>query len=115
MTSRRQFVRIGFAGAVVAFGAPFGQLAFRPPITSLYKVVFDTRFPISVGFARKWASRGIPTHGITGDITALWYHDLYFRWKHGPAAIAGMTTRESLFCLDLLARDAGLRVTGRSS
>lgn len=43
-------------------------------------------------------------------LAALWYHDLYFRWRRGPAAIAGMTGEDSLFCLDLLARDAGLRV-----
>jgi hypothetical protein len=57
--------------------------------------------------------RGIPIHGIRGDITALWYHDLYFHWRNEPTPIAGITTSESLFCLELLARDAGLRVTSR--
>jgi hypothetical protein len=92
---------------------PFGLRTLLRWTTPLYKVVFDERFPSSVAFGDEWASHGIQTHAINGDVTALWYHDLYFRWKKGPAAIAGMTTRESLFCLDLLARDAGLRLIGR--
>ena len=48
-----------------------------------------------------------------GDITALWFHDLDLRWKRGPAAIAGMTDANALFCLDLLARDKGMHVASR--
>src|SRR5262245_7559240 len=114
MVSRRAFLEIG------AMGAVFLPVAFISPLPSapetaapLYKAIFDERFPASVAFARDLNRRGVPVHGIRGDITALWYHDLYFQWKKGPAPIDGVTTSESLFCLELVARDAGLRVTRR--
>jgi hypothetical protein len=112
MTSRRDVLRIGVAGAVLL---PFDWLEAwwaraRDP---LYKFIFDERFPTSVALARDVNGRGIRIHGIRGDVTALWYSDLYFRWKDGPAPIAGITTKDSLFCLELLARDASLRVTDR--
>ncbi len=121
MTSRREFLQIGLMGAALVPVATVGGRRLRPEATfdgpaapaPLYKMIFDERFPASVAFAQDASRRGIPVHGIRGDITALWYHDLYFQWKDYPAPLAGMTTNESLFCLEMLARDAGLRVTAR--
>src|SRR2546425_12044448 len=113
MTNRREFLQIGLAGAAIVPLAAFGRPAYAPAASPLYKAIFDERFPASIAFALELNRRGIPIHGIRGDITALWYHDLYFQWRGGPVAIAGMTTNESLFCLEVLGRDAGLRVTDR--
>ena len=84
----------------------------RPLVATspLYKVIFDERFPASVAFANQAQRQGLPVHAIRGDITSLWFHDLDLRWKQGPAAIAGLTDPNALFCLDLLARDKGMRV-----
>jgi len=76
----------------------------------IHKVVVDNRFPVSSEFATAIQRFGFPTHEIHGDVSWLWYHDLHTQWRRGPAAIAGLTTKESLFCLDLLARDQGMRV-----
>jgi hypothetical protein len=76
--------------------------------------VVDSRYPASMAAGRETAREGIPVKLIAGDVTALWYYDLYFRWKRGPAVIAGMTGADALFCLDVLARDAGLRVLART-
>jgi len=110
--TRREFVQIGLAAAAFASVSPAAGFAAEMDLTSkdLYKFVFDLRFPASVAAAREAARAGVPTHGIHGGVTELWYHDLYFAWKKGPAAIAGMTRKDSLFCLELLARDAGLRL-----
>ncbi|PWT83754.1 MAG: hypothetical protein C5B57_06275 [Blastocatellia bacterium] len=121
MTSRRDVLRIAVAGAVLLplasakESAPARRDSLDTPanLDDAYKVIFDERFPASVAFALDVKRRGIPIHGIRGDITALWYHDLYFHWRNDPTPIAGITTTESLFCLELLARDAGLRVTSR--
>src|SRR5262249_31587202 len=80
---------------------------------SFYKVIVDERFAASIAFGRRFSDLGTPVHVISGDVTGLWFHDLYFAWQRGRAPIAGMTTAESLFCLEILARDAGLRVTRR--
>jgi hypothetical protein len=116
MASRRTFLQIALGGATLA------PLAVRDALDRsagasprLYKAIFDRRFPASIAFALDAERRGVPVHGIAGDVTALWYHDLYFAWRRGPAPIAGVTTEASLFCLEMLARDAGLRVTGRRS
>jgi hypothetical protein len=114
MISRREILRIGVAGAALF---PLATLDDARPGSGtpapLDKAIFDERFPASVAFASEMDRRGIPVHGIRGDITSLWYHDLHFRWRLRRAPIAGMTTKESLFCLELLAADAGLRVTDR--
>jgi hypothetical protein len=46
-------------------------------------------------------------------MTDLWFHDLYARWKKGPAAVAGLTAHGPIFCLERLAWDQGMRVTFR--
>ena len=112
MTSRRELLKIGLTASVSLALAPFGQLSNAFAARALpYKAIFDERFPASVAFARAWQRHDVPVHGIRGDVTALWYHDLHFAWKNAPVEIAGMTTKESLFCLETLARDAGHRVT----
>jgi hypothetical protein len=114
MTSRREFVQIGLTGVALLPLVPFDASLFASAAYGpFYKVIFDERFPQSVAFARALAGRWSPMHGIPGDVTALWYDDLYHQWKSGARRIAGMTTKESLFCLEILARDAGLRVTHR--
>jgi len=75
-----------------------------------YKVVFDERFAACRAFADEAQQLGLPIHGIRGDVTNLWFNDLHARWKQGPAAIAGMTQKGALFCLDLLARDQRMRL-----
>jgi hypothetical protein len=114
MSSRRIFLQIALAGATLASLAMRDALDRSAGASSrLYKAIFDRRFPASVAFGLDAERRGVPVHGIDGDVTALWYHDLYFAWRNGPAPIAGVTTDASLFCLETLARDAGLRVTER--
>ena len=76
----------------------------------LYAVIYDERFEASVAFARRARQLGLATRAIAGDMTSVWYHDLYHRWKHEPVAIAGMTGHGALFCFDHLARDQRMRV-----
>ena len=114
MTSRRQFLW-RLTGAMmftraVAPGVPWPEASAD---ATLYKVIVDERFAASARFARHFSGRGIPVRSIRGDVTALWFHDLHFHWRSSRAPIAGLTTPESLFCLEVLARDAGMHVTGR--
>ncbi len=79
----------------------------------LYKIVFDERYAACIRFAEELERRALATSAIRGDITDLWYEDLYHRWRKGTAAIAGMTAPGAIFCLEILARDAGMRVAMR--
>src|SRR5688572_21134356 len=112
MTSRRQFLKAGLAASAlqVAARADIAAPERTVPTVSIYKVLYDTRFPASVAFARRAATRGLAVHAMTGDMTRFWYDDLYHRWQREPAAIAGLTAHGALFCLERLAWEQRMRV-----
>jgi hypothetical protein len=118
MTSRREFLLAGLtSGAFLALSAQAPRHGDGGQSSSssnrIYKAIFDERFAAAREFAQDMQRRGIATHAISGDVTALWYHDLHFAWSKAPIQIAGVTTAAALFCLETLARDAGHRVTHR--
>lgn len=119
MTDRRTFLKTGITALALpaiarnAFSLPLAVPAEKPVFVSPYKIIFDERFQDSVAFADASKKLGAAIHGIKGDVTDLWYNDLYHEWKKGPAAIMGMTTEDSLFCLQVLAQDQRMRVVFR--
>jgi hypothetical protein len=111
---RRQFCASGAAlAASLAAGRAFsaGPDLIVPAAASraLYKVIFDGRFAASRAFGLAAASAGRATAAIQVDVTALWSDDLRRQWAQGRAAIAGMTTMPSFFCLEQLAKDHWMR------
>ena len=112
MASRRTFLK---ACAASAIAGPIASQAATVSNTAAphYRAVFDERFEHARTFAAQASERGITIAAIRGDITKLFFEDLDLRWKQGPVVLTGYTTPESLFCLDLLARDRGMRVTQR--
>jgi hypothetical protein len=119
MTNRREFLHLGVAALSLPIAARAGvspelfPAHAQPQAEPLYKVFFDERFPACAAFADEMKRRSITARAIRGDITEVWFSDLYYRWKQGPAAIAGMTAPGAIFCLEMLARDAGMRVALR--
>jgi hypothetical protein len=119
VTNRREFLQIGIAAASVW---PLASQAVQVTagaastglVLPLYKVVYDVRFPHSVSFARRAAELGVAVHAIEGDMTRLWYDDLYRRWQQGPVAIAGLTAHGPMFCFEQLAMDQRMRVVLRA-
>lgn len=123
MTNRRNFLKMSAAAfAVPSTITNASSLLFSNPTTNpgfkstpaLYKVIFDDRFQESRSFAKEANRFGSTTFSINGDITEVWYRDLYLKWQQKPVAIAGLTTAASLFCLEQLARDQQLRVVFRA-
>jgi hypothetical protein len=82
----------------------------RGPALRYHKVILDSRVAALRAFGRAAERAGLPIHAIQGDVTALWFHDLEVRSREGPFAIAGFTRAGSLFCLEMLARDRGMRL-----
>ena len=121
MTNRREFLQIGIAAsawplanqAARAAGLEVPTSAGAEPL-EVYKVVYDARFPESIAFSRRVAKLGVPVHAIEGDMTRLWYDDIYHRWKQGPVAIAGLTAHGPLFCFERLGWDQRMRVVFRA-
>jgi hypothetical protein len=120
MASRREFLQLGVAALALPITARAGMvpansgMATEAAPVPLYKVVFDERHVSCRAFAEEARRLGASVHGITGDITALWFHDLDARWKKEPVAIAGLTEPGPLFCLERLAWDHRMRVVYRA-
>lgn len=114
MSNRREFLQScaaiagGLAASRVFAHAPFAADRFRPE-----RAIFDEDFAESRAFACGARDLGMTTHAISGDVTSLWYNDLYFQWRDGFAVIAGLTGASALFCLERLAWDAGHRIVLR--
>ncbi len=115
MTSRREFLKVGLVAPALPMAASAELAADEEtlPAIPLYKVLYDTRFPASVAFARRSSARGFAVQAMRGDMTEFWYGDLYHRWQKEPAAIAGLTAHGALFCLERLAWEQRMRVVFR--
>ncbi|HWK55091.1 MAG TPA: hypothetical protein VNR18_12020 [Hyphomicrobiales bacterium] len=121
MTNRREVLQMSMAvtlaslDAATAWAAPSGGTGRDAPAAPLYTALYDARFAASRVFGERMAAQGVTTAALAdGDMTALWYNNLHFRWREGPVAIAGLTTRGPLFCLEQLAWDHGMRVVFRA-
>ena len=112
MATRRDVLRVGAAGSILPLsGLAWAARAAAP--LNIRRAVYDDRFAEGLSFAREAEAKGWPLRAISGDVTDLWFHDLDLLWTQGPAPVAGLTARNSLFCLERLAWDAGLRVVLR--
>jgi hypothetical protein len=116
MTSRRHFLQIGITATAwpLVARATHAAGAGARPATPLLGVVYDTRFAESVAFARRSAGLGFRTYAIDGDMTRLWYDEVYHHWRRRPTALAGLTAHGPLFCFAELARDVRMRVVFRA-
>lgn len=117
--SRREFLQACAVASAVPLlaGGPVAALADTllsvVPSLDFYKLLFDREAPAAVAFGRNALALHLPAVEVGRDVTSLWYDDLYHRWRGGPAAIAGLTVPHVAFCLEILARDVGMRVLYR--
>jgi hypothetical protein len=120
MVSRRTILQGGIAASSLPLVAGLSVAPLQAAVAraldhpDLYKVLFDHRFAAGRAFGRAAEWRGESVHGFDGDVTNVWYHDLYARWQKGAAAISGMTAHGALFCLEQLAWDVRMRVVYRA-
>jgi hypothetical protein len=117
--SRRSFVTgcLASAGIAAALGSHAAVASPYPTAgrSALRLGLFDTRFPVAVAFSRALLRRGLTLAPFNGDVTAVWFEQLDPVWRHESISVAGMTTPSTLFCLEQLAWDHGLRVAFRGT
>jgi hypothetical protein len=109
--NRRSF--IGAGGIALAFAAVPMSWGLCADSLTPYRAIYDERFEAGRAFSVAAAHRGWITRAIRGDITKVWFRELAPRWRRSPAAVTGVTTLQTLFVLERLAWDVGLRVTFR--
>jgi hypothetical protein len=116
MTNRREFIQaMTLSGVPIVAGASLtvDAAASSPPMRTpeVQAVLFDARHAEARNLGARLASAGATVHALTdGDITQVWLNHIGPAWRQQPAAIAGLTTRSALFCLEQLALPYGLRV-----
>lgn len=114
MSNRREFLQGCTAVAgLIATSNLFAEVSASTGWLVPTRAIFDDGFNEGQSFARAARDFGMATNAISGDVTRLWYGDLYYQWQHGPLVMAGMTGKSALFCLEQLARDAGHSVVLR--
>jgi hypothetical protein len=107
MPNRREFLQAGITVSLLPLLSP---KAFSAALKTFDKVIFDQRFSRARDFAQQAQQAGLNCVAIKGDITDLYFHDLSLRWTRGPTTILGLSTKASLFCLEMLARDRDTRL-----
>jgi len=115
MVNRREFLEAAavsalpsMAGASQRRGGPKEDP--RHP-GAVDRVLIDERYRESRSVGARLAARGTSLHALPdGDVTQVWLRFIGPAWKDRPVAVAGLTARPALFCLEQLAVTRGLRV-----
>ncbi len=110
MPNRRQFLQAGISALLLPLLSRKAFATLAGAAETFDQVVFDQRYPRARAFAERAREAGLQCAAIQGDITDLYFRDLALRWNRGPSTIAGLSTISSLFCLEMLARDRGMRL-----
>jgi hypothetical protein len=116
MVNRRSVMKIGaatVAGALVKLPVLGQHAASARAYGAFERAVFDERFAECRAFAAELYAGGVLTSAIRTDVARLWYGDLRAQLRENRLPFAGLTDRASLFCLEELARDVGMRVIFR--
>ncbi len=124
MTSRREFLHAAAVSALpITAGAAqitagAGQIADAtgaarqaPVHVDLHSILVDERYSEARAVGTRLAGLGVTVHTVAdGDVTQVWLRHIGPAWSREPVAIAGLTARPALFCLEQLAWSCGLRV-----
>jgi hypothetical protein len=126
MTSRREFLEAAALAVPAIAGAQLASAASAKDVGStgdsgrvipaslaagLHLVIFDARYAQARSAAARVGRAGAVVHPLAdGDVTQIWLDQIGPAWQRGPVAIAGVTARPALFCLEQLALSSGLRV-----
>jgi hypothetical protein len=114
MTDRRSFIKAA-ACAAFAGAAPAAIAAAVPPRhpRDAPLAIVDRGLAGAAAYAASVASARV--REFDNDVGPLWMSEIEPRLRAGTAAIAGYTSAATLFCLELMARDYGARVTRQSA
>jgi hypothetical protein len=113
MTNRREILRAAAVSPALPLvtGTTSAVGAALTTRIALYAVLIDERYSVSRTVGARLSGRGATVHAIPeGDVTQIWLQNIGPAWRREPVAVAGLTARPALFCLEQLALSSGLRV-----
>lgn len=109
MATRRLFLQ-GAVGTAAIAGTPAIRAALSPERPHHHLALVDVSHAQGTAFAVAAQTWGAKTASLRGDPLALWHDALRGQAEVRPAAILGLTTQGTLFCLERLGWELGLRV-----
>ena len=113
MTNRREILQAAAVSAALPLmtGATSAVDAARGMRIAVHAVLIDERYSASLSVGARLHGRGATVHAIPeGDVTQIWLQSIGPAWRREPVAVAGLTARPALFCLEQLALSCELRV-----
>lgn len=109
MTNRREVLRAAAALPLVTSAARLVDAAARKSFS--LRVLMDGRHEAAKVVGKRLGRGGAIVHTLPdGDITQVWVQQIAPVWRREPIAVAGLTERPALFCLEQFALACGLRV-----
>jgi hypothetical protein len=113
--NRREFLEAAAISAVPAIAGASqrtdGPQEHTRQSVALPTVLIDPRYREARSVGARLAARGATLLALPdGDITQVWLGHIGPEWKAQPLAVAGLTARPALFCLEQFALNCGLRV-----
>lgn len=119
MATRRQFLEGAIAATATASMLAPGVVTalgtgVRGSSLEIGFGVFDERFAAGHIFADELHRHAVRTAAISGRVHAVWNDELHARWRDAKTPTVGITDARSLFLLEMMAADAGLRVIHRA-
>jgi hypothetical protein len=114
VTRRTACAGIAAASTLAPFAASAREAAGASMKPRL--ILCDTTLGGSAALAERWQrDAGCEIAFFAADVTPLWQRRFHRAWNTQTPALGGITSKETLFCLERLAWDAGQRVLVRTS
>jgi hypothetical protein len=107
--TRRAFFRDAILGASALLGRTSSCTLVRHGKLQIHQVLFDARQPDALEFAATAHRMGASMRAIRGHVPDRCFEDLCVQWRTKRTAVAGITDLRSLFLLQAMAADAGVR------
>jgi hypothetical protein len=117
MATRRDFVSSTVAALLGAGGARASQptsARLTSPVSHIDTAIVDSCFHECRHFAETMYRGGVPIRSFKRDVTQLWFTELHPSWQSSQSTVAGLTSYGTLFCLERLAWDHGMRIVYRA-
>lgn len=112
MPTRREVLWVGAGVASLGALAGVGARALGATLP-VHRVLIDQRFAASDEFGAHAQRLGAEVRSVHDGVHDVWQQELYPQWRQSAVSVAGMTPYAALFCLETVARDAGLQLIYR--
>lgn len=112
MTNRRSFLKLGITTAALPLAGYGIHEVIAGPVHKLnHTILIDSRYPASRDFAAQFDSINTVQLADADALARYWYGELRPALRDAPLSLVGLTGGDSLFCLEMLARELRMKAS----